>query len=154
LINRVVVLLVTIQNRYEVESICQEKFNLTPKQTKEVIDSASGLISAAAVFNRDIEQGKALIRFNDLYERALRVMDTKTAIAAEDKRCRLLGLYEKSKSEVQIESAVEELSGVRAYLEPLGVAASGLPLLELVRLVSMFVMKNMDSDAVPRIRAD
>jgi hypothetical protein len=154
-INRVVVLLVTIRNRGEVENICNEKFNLTARQTREVIEVANGLIARAAVFNRDIEVGKALIRFDDLYERSLRVLDTKTAIVAEDKRCKLLGLYDKSKAEVQFETTESELDRVRSYLEPLGVAPLGLPLVELVRLVANKCTNNMSVEyAVQGLRAD
>jgi hypothetical protein len=145
-------LLVTVQNRDEIENHCQEKLGLSAKQAKNVIEIASGKIAEAALFNRDIEAGKSLLRYNDLYERALRVMDVKTAISAEDKRCKLLGLYEKGKIETKAEADSGELERIRDYLEPL-IEKQGLPIDEIARLISIKVTKTMSAEyAVQGIR--
>jgi hypothetical protein len=142
MVHKVLLLLVTVQNRDEIELHCQEKLGLTAKQAKNVIETASGKIAEAALFNRDIEAGKSLLRYNDMYERALRVMDVKTAISAEDKRCKLLGLYEKGKIETKAEANDTEMERIRSYLEPL-IEQKGLPIDEIARLISIKVTKTM-----------
>jgi hypothetical protein len=147
-------LLVTVQNRADIETHCQEKLGLSAKQTKNVIETASAKIAEAALFNRDIEAGKSLLRYNDLFERSLRVMDFKTAISAEDKRCKLLGLYEKGKIETKAEANNTELERIRSYLEPL-IDQDGLPVEEVARLISIKVINTMSAEyALQGLRTD
>jgi hypothetical protein len=145
ILGRVVVLMVTLQSKADVIKVCREKLNLTERATKDAIERASGVIAEAAVFNRDIEAGKSLMRYNDLYERSLRVMDTKTAIMAEDKRCRLLGLYKKNKIEVKDEIDRDRVENARLYLESLGLTPEGLPIDELARVISIEVTEKMSA---------
>jgi hypothetical protein len=79
-------------------------------------------------------------------------MDVKTAISAEDKRCKLLGLYEKGKIETKAEADNSELEQIRNYLEPL-IDTKNLPIHEIARLVSIKVISAMSIEyAVQAIR--
>ncbi len=99
--HKILLLLITTRNLAEIKKQCIEKLGLTAKQAAETIETACGKIAEAAVWSRDIEAGKALLRLDDLYERSLRVQDTKTALAVERERVKLLGLYEKKRVEEQ-----------------------------------------------------
>ncbi len=140
ILHKVLVLLITTQNHGKIKSACQEKLGLTSRQTTKAIAEASGKIAAAAVWNRDIEAGKALLRHEDIYERALAVQDTKAALAAEIARQKLLGLHKPQAAE-PAESRDSELETIiRAHLEPLELAPPGTAMEELLRLASVTII--------------
>ena len=89
-----------------------------------------------------IEAGKALLRLDDLYERSLRVQDTKTALAAERERVKLLGLYEKNRVEEQETIENAEWEPVQRYLGPLQLAPPDAPMEELLRLASLKIIES------------
>lgn len=127
--------MVTTRDHEAIEATCRDKLGLNEEQTEIAIREASGRIAEAAIWNRDIEIGKALVRSNDIYERAMRVQDNKTALAADIHRCKLLGLFERleKKDETEIEES-DRFDAIRKHLEPLGLAPEGAPVEELVRL--------------------
>ncbi len=141
LLHKVLVLLITTRNLAKIKSACQEKLKLTAEQTQTAIAEASGKIAAAAVWNRDIESGKALLRLDDLYEKALAVQDTKTALAAERDRTKLLGLHKPQATE-RAESRDSDLETIiREHLEPLELAPPGTAVEELLRLAVLQIVK-------------
>ncbi len=139
-------LLITTRNVEEIKNQCREKLKLTEKQTQDVLEKASGQITEVAAWNRNIEVGKAIWRADDIYERALRVQDNKTALASETHRCKLLGLYEKDENVTSKIEWLEEIEIVRSYLEPLELAAPGVALPELARLTADKVIDLMSNE--------
>lgn len=133
--------MVTTTDRTAIETTCRDKLGLNEEQTIAAIRNASGRIAAAAITNRGIEAGKALIRLEDIYERSLRVQDMKNALATQKEINKLIGLYPQNKdgNENQ-EGQSQVIEAIRGHLEPLGIAPDGASIVELVRLsVSKFI---------------
>ncbi len=125
-IHKVLLLLITTRNLAEIKRQCTEKLGLSPDQTVKAIEEASGQIAAAAVWNRDIEAGKSLLRLDDLYERSLRVQDIKTALVAERDRAKLVGLHKpKAIDETDNDRDSELETVIREHLGPLELAPRG-----------------------------
>ncbi len=92
-LDRVTMLLVTLANRSDVEDACRQELGLTAEETSRLIDLAGVRIQGVATYDRDAQLGSAILRLNDLYQRALTIQDVKTALAAQRELNKLLDLY-------------------------------------------------------------
>ncbi len=143
-IYKVLRLLITTRNLAKIKKACVDTLGLTAEQTAETIEAASGMIAEAAVWNRDIEAGKALLRIDDLFERSLNVQDTKTALAAERERMKLLGLHRPKPETEMDERDGERETIIREHLEPLALAPPGTAAEELLRLAALKIIQSKE----------
>ena len=79
-LDRIILLLVSLQSVAAVRTACIEKLQLTAEQADLAIEHAKKAIVDAAEIDRDKARGEAVFRLNDLYERSLRVQDVKTPL--------------------------------------------------------------------------
>jgi len=123
-----------------------EGLGVDAKAATALIDSARRKITLAADYHRDEELGRAIERHNQLYEMAVQQDDPNAGRAIERERCRLLDLFPKPHQPTQPgqgpTEAEAELERIVGYLEPLGLAPTGTPAAELVRLT---VEKSLDA---------
>ena len=70
-----------------------EKLGVSPAEVHIVISEAYERIRQAAKWNADETLGESIVRLNDLYERALRVQDVKSALAAQKELNKLRNTY-------------------------------------------------------------
>jgi hypothetical protein len=97
-LDRIILLVVSLQSKAQVKAACVEKLGLTGDQADGAIETARGAIRDALDVDRQERTGEAIVRLNDLYERSLRVQDCKTALAAQKELNRLCGLHAKGKT--------------------------------------------------------
>ena len=91
-LDKIVLLLVSLQSASAVRAACIDKLALTEEQADAAIQQAKRAVVDAAEIDRDKARGEAIVRLQDLYERSLRVQDVKAALAAQKELNRLLGL--------------------------------------------------------------
>ena len=150
IVDRVVLLLVTIRSRADVRRQCleHEKLSLTEDQADAAIDEAGRRIRLAAACDFDRELGTAKTRLAQLYGQAAKVMDFKTALAVQKELNKLLGLHAKGSAPADIagdndSDALELLAAVRDQLAPLVEADADEPLEEIARrVVALFISKS------------
>ena len=142
LLDKIVRLLCNVQDRASIVHACLDKLEIAPADVDSAIEAAKIKLTRAADYHRDHEMGKSLTRLNECYQRAVAMMDTKTAISAQKEINRLLSLYpapafspgeetdqdddaEKAGDRRKIES--QELSdlvgAIELYVEPLKLSA-------------------------------
>jgi hypothetical protein len=92
MLDKIVLLVVSLQSAAAVKGACLEKLGLTPDQADAALEQARAKIRDAIEADRQEQAGEATIRLNDIYERSLRTQDLKTALAAQKELNRLLGL--------------------------------------------------------------
>ena len=85
-------LLISGLARAAVAEACRERLGLADEAVEPAIAAARRRIQLAADYDRDEEIGRTLGRCEDLYRRALAVQDTKSALAAERQRAKVLGI--------------------------------------------------------------
>ncbi|MDR1493151.1 MAG: hypothetical protein LBT05_10570 [Planctomycetaceae bacterium] len=152
-LHKVILLLVTSRDKEHVRKTCCDKLNLTAEQTDELIDQAESKIVLAADYDRKALIGEAVIRYDDCYNLARKKQCVRDGIAAEDKKCKLLGLYPESKEAHdagQEQENNEELEQIRSYLLPLELAKKETPTVELVRL-AVIKLQNADKQKHNRL---
>ena len=88
--DKVILLMIAGLRHQAVVDACREKLQIPPERIEEAIDTARRRITRAAEYDRDEVLGEAINRLDDLYQRALRVQDVKTALAAQREKDRLL----------------------------------------------------------------
>ena len=91
-LDKIILLLVSLQSRGAVKAAIVEKMGLTEAQADAAIEHARAAIVTAAEVDRDRALGESIVRLNDVYERSLRIQDCKTALAAVKELNRLQGL--------------------------------------------------------------
>ena len=91
-LDKIVLLLVSLQSASAVRAACIDKLGLPPTQADAAIEHARAKIIDAAEVDRDKARGQAIVRLTDLYERALKVQDVKAALAAQKELNKLQGL--------------------------------------------------------------
>ena len=91
-LDKVVLLLVSLQSASAVKAACVEKLGLTDDQAGEAIEHARAKIVDAAEVDRDKARGESITRLNDLYRRALAVQDVKAALAAQKELNKIQGI--------------------------------------------------------------
>jgi len=118
-LDKVILLVVSLQSRAAVKAACIEKLALSPDQADAAIETARGKIREAIGVDRQERTGEAIIRLNDLYERSLRIQDCRVALAAQKELNRLCGLHAKGKApaETQSQPAASGLRGLKIRRE-------------------------------------
>jgi hypothetical protein len=128
-----------------VERACIDKLGIPAASVNRVLAAARRKITLAADYARDQEIGKALARYNNLYERAVAMQDVKSALAAAKETCRLLGLNRKPEVNIAKDAGDgDEAARIRLcedHLHPLGLAPREHPLEEHARLAAQAIRK-------------
>ena len=91
-LDKIVLLLVSLQSASAVRAACIDKLGLTAAQADAAIEHARAKIIDAAEVDRDKARGQAIVRLTDLYERALKVQDVKAALAAQKELNKIQGI--------------------------------------------------------------
>lgn len=157
IVDRVVLLLVTIRSRADVLRQCVEnaRLALTVDQAAAAMAEATRRISAAAAYALDDELGAARIRLAELFARASKVQDFKTALAIQKETNKLLALYQSRTAAAggsattaaddtagETTAALAELAAARAHLATLLPAKPDENLADLARrVVGLFVAR-------------
>ena len=137
--HKLIVLMVTTRDADRVKHLCVTKFGYSEKDAEKAIAKAIEAITLAADFDRREEIGTAVYRFNDLYEKTSSMQDHKTALAAENSRCKVLGLYATADHVAYKEptdNMSEEEAMIRCYLLP-HVGNEETSTVELARLAAL-----------------
>lgn len=141
-IDKIILLLVSGITPSDLRTACTEKLNVAAGDVNAVVAAARRRITVAADYDRDEEVGKAVTRLNDLYARAIRNQDTRTALATQREINRLLSLYQPAEPAAEIDSAGEELEQVREHLLPLKLGRHESSTVELVRLAVTEILRS------------
>ncbi len=91
-VDTVVRLLCNLQDRASIVRACLVQLKISPDDVDALIEAATEKLARAAQYHRDHELGRAIIRLNECYRRAVADKDNKAAIAAQRELIRLLGL--------------------------------------------------------------
>lgn len=139
-IDKVVLLLVSGLAADTVLHACVEKLELSPDEAAEAVAAAQTKITLASNYDRQQQIGKAVTRLEDLYGRALRTNDVKTALGIQRETSRLLQLYGQADADDTLAGDGEnpdlarEAAEARTYLASAGLGRAGDGLAELARL--------------------
>jgi hypothetical protein len=112
-LDKIVLLLVSLQSASAVQAACIDKLGLSPTQADAAIEHARAKIIDAAEVDRDKARGQAIVRLTDLYERALKVQDVKAALAAQKELNKLQGLTAPQRKP---DAEMDEPSGLAAIM--------------------------------------
>lgn len=142
--DKIALLLVSGMTKAEAAKAAVEKLGIPPDQVDALIVDATRKIQLAADYNREEQIGVAITRLQDIYSRALRASDNKTALAAQRELNGLLALREKHDQAAEAthdyyeeaQRALAELDQVRAHLLPLNLAPPSQPLAEHARIAA------------------
>ncbi len=142
-IEKIVLLMVSGMSQADLESACVMKLGLEPERVASAVAEARRRLTRAADYNRDEQLGTAITRMNDLYARAVRTGDLKTALTAQREINKLMDLYREAiggegpeAEHADPEGAQAELAAIRRHLLPLGLAAESYPLREHARIAA------------------
>jgi hypothetical protein len=152
IIERVVVLLVTLRSRADVLRQCTEHKDLmlAPDVAELAIAEALRRINLAAQMDFDRELGAAKTRLAELYQKVSKVQDFKTALSTVKELNKLLGLYPGKRAaddpaatdQADDSDALAELAAAREHLAPLVDAGDDESLDEIARrVVALFTSK-------------
>jgi hypothetical protein len=117
ILDKIVLLLVSLQSVSAVRAACVEKLGLSEEQADAAIEHARAKIIDAAEVDRDKARGQAIVRLTDLYERALKVQDVKAALAAQKELNKIQGIVtprRRTNAESDVEPAPGGLAGIMA----------------------------------------
>ena len=92
-VEKVVLLMISGLPTATIAAACIEKLGVKVADVDGVMKAARERIVRAAEFRPEDELGLAVTRLDDLYKRAVRVEDTKTALAVVRERSKLLDIY-------------------------------------------------------------
>lgn len=144
-VDKTIVLLATIRSaadvyRYAIDAT--KGLGLSPVEADAAIAEARRKIHLAAAVDHDFELGKAQTRLADLFQKATKTQDYKTALAIQKELNRLLALYPNRATITagdgqaeDLEGILEELSAARGHLAPLVNATDDEPLDDIARRV-------------------
>ena len=122
---------------------CQANLGLTAKEALKVVKEARKKITLAADFVRDEQLGVAITRLNNIYARAIREMDNKTALQAQRELNKLMGLYSADAggtgSDGMTEVYRDRLELIKQYILPLELVDEKYPIEEHVRVAAEIV---------------
>lgn len=145
-IDKLVLMLVSGVSPEAAERAAVEKLGVAAKSAKKLLRQAQQAITRAADFNRQDEVGTAYLRLTDLYTRAIKTGDVKTALAAQRELNRLLALYTPPADEpddtTTTGDAAHELDLIRGHLLPLALAPDTYPLHEHARIAADLVRQS------------
>lgn len=121
----------------------RDALELPAAEANALIDAARRRVTIAAKYHPDEQLGTALTRLNDLYARALKVQDNRTALAAQKEIGKLLALETAAAAAGSRDPADgdqtdddAELAAIAAHLLPLKLAPANHPLREHVRVAA------------------
>ncbi len=145
--DKIVLLMVSGISKVDLGNACVTKLGLKPNEVADAIALARRRLTLAADYNRDEQIGTAITRMNDIYGRAIRAGDIKTAVTAQREINKLMDLYREaaggtggaSGSESDgsaIDEVRNELAAIRDHLLPLGLADESYPLREHARITA------------------
>ena len=93
-IDAVVTTVVTVRSEKSISEVCRKKLGIeSDSGIFRIISDAKKKIEESAIVDRVQEIGKALIRLDELYEKAMILGKPETALAIMKERAKLLGLY-------------------------------------------------------------
>ena len=92
LVGRTVLMLVSGVGPSDARAALIEKLGRSPEEADAMITQARRRIAVATSYDVVLEIGTAYLRLNDIYTRALKSQDTRTALAAQREINRLLSL--------------------------------------------------------------
>jgi hypothetical protein len=125
-VDTVITLITMGVKRSEIIKYVVEKtlWNVDTRQIDNYIRHANEAFAAQSNIDRQREIGKAIARYEMLFQTAMKVQDYQRALAAESKRCELLGLN--APKEVRIFEDVNEhqLVEIAKILSKKGISAS------------------------------
>lgn len=138
---KIATLLIKVPNIEAVKAICVSELKLDPAAVEGIVQEARVLLTRAADFHRDEEFGAAVTALKDLYASNVKIKAYKDALPVRKELNRLLGLYgnidDLPAEQAGMSPEERELAEIRGHLEPLGLAPSGSPLVELARLAAI-----------------
>ena len=142
-LDKIILLMVSGMTREDLQAAAG-KLEIAPAEIENVIRAARRKINKAAKINQAQAIGTALARLNDIYSRALKANDGRTALQAVKELNKLQDLYRPQKPNPDAaagndSTAAAELAKIREHLQPLALAAADYPLHELARLAAEIV---------------
>lgn len=131
------------QSEEQLRAFCQNRLQLTPRETNEALEEARRRIQAAAEYDLTEELGQALVRNDYLYRQAVMAQDLKTAARVQRDRWKLLGLQQAKQTaaatvidyDADAAEMEADLTDVRDQLESLRIAPEGIAITDLARAV-------------------
>ena len=142
LIEQTALLIVSGLPAAELPAAVQE-LGASKRRIRNIIDAARKKIVQAASVDRVTAIGKAIVRLEDLYARALKASDLRTALASEKELNRLLDLKRQPSKKV---AGNDELEAIARHLLPLKLADAEHPLREHARLAAELIRKCQNSN--------
>lgn len=154
-IETVLLLMVSGMGHAALVDACVSKLEIAPAEAEAVIAEARRKLTLAADYNRDEGIGTAVTRLNDLYARAIRAQDIKTALAAQKELNHLQGLYREEapgaaagepdagEGDAGADPDAAEIAAIRGHLMPLALAAADYPLREHARIAADIVREHL-----------
>lgn len=121
------------------------KSGLTPEQAGEAVRVARKRITVAADYAREEQIGRAVMRLEDLYAKAVAGQDLRTALQAQKELHRLMSLYGDAAKPGEAdagETASASLDLVGQYLLPLNLIGPEYPVEEHARIASEIIRQN------------
>jgi hypothetical protein len=143
-LDKVTLLLVSGLSDNAATDACVDKLGVDPQDAVDAVAEARQRITIAADYHRDEQLGTAILRLQDLYVRAIKVQDVKTALAAQKELNKLLRLYAGATADGTGPDAAEataDLLAIRAHLSGLDLGSPETPTVELVRLAAALVLQ-------------
>lgn len=140
IVDSLVLLLVGGATRERVLDYCRG-LGCGEEEAGAAFEDARRRIAVAADYVRSEQIGKAVMRLEGLYARAVRGKDVRVALQIQRELNRLFGLHAGLDGEGNAISedaldALEEIKLVRAYLEPLGLVDGSYPVSEHARVAA------------------
>lgn len=134
--------LVAGQSAARVESYLVTR-GIAREDASAAVRAARSRITVAADYVRDEQLGKAVLRLEDMYAKALasKPPNTATALAAQKELNKILNLYDAPPPldgghDIDDTQTAQELRLVGSYLVPLGLASQELPVAEHARIAA------------------
>lgn len=150
-VEKIVLLLVSGVSAEAAEAAAIHKLGVDADEAGPAVEAAKQKIANAAAFDRTAEAGTAYVRLQDIYSRAIKAQDTKTALAAQKELNRLLALYDPTQpldageDPTEIAELRETLDAIREHLQPLKLAPDDYPLHEHARIAADLIRQTRDA---------
>jgi hypothetical protein len=144
-VDSLVLLMVSGISRADLTAACIGKLGVPADKAARVIAQARRKLTLAADYNRDEQLGTAVTRLNDLYARAIRGADIKTAVTAQKELNRLMALYADTNRDPSDNGDAyalrRQLDLIAGHLLPLRLADAEHPIEEHARLAADVVRR-------------
>lgn len=145
--DRLLLLLVNGMTVEAAEGYCVQQ-GLDQDSSKGAVQDARKRLTVAADYARDEQLGRAVMRLDDLYAKAIAGQDPRTALQAQRELNRLLNLYGGSAARdpegggAELGDMRRQLELIAAHLVPLGLTDASYPLEEHARLAADIVRRS------------